>query len=139
MISFLQVIHSRYCDREPEIPAPSLYFIYGEAKEIHMKISHGEGGGSGPGDGSAPMTKADVTKRIEEAMKNHEPFTRQESSHEFEEFLDEWGDRPTDNCAFVVASDPLTFDKIWHPIPSHSILWCTKGQLPGMRYLKEDC
>ena len=132
------VILSRYCDKDPEIPPPSLYFAFGDATELNKILSKGDSMNAGPGDGSAlPMTRADVNKRIEEAMKNHEPLTKDhESFQEYQDFAEKWNGTPTDQCAFVVASDPLTFsEELWHPVPSNSILWCNKGGFPEMRQI----
>jgi glutamine amidotransferase len=137
------VIMTRYCDKTPHIPPPSLYFAFGLTKEIHKIIGDGgrSGTNDGPGDGSATpvLTKAENNRRIEEAMKKEEPIDEHQESTLCQSFLDEWEGKPTDDCALVVASDPLTFcENRWFPVPSNSILWCDKGGLPKMRKL-EGC
>ena len=130
------VIMSRFCDKDPNIPPPSLYFAFGEAEMIHRILGHGDATPAGPGDG-APMTRAEINKRIEDAMKDPTPLVHQESFNEYEDFVQEWLGRPTDKCAFVVSSDPLTFSKtLWHPVPANSILWCDKGKFPGMKLIE---
>ena len=80
------------------------------------------------------LTKADVNKRIEEAMKDDQLLKHKESLEAVDGFFESWQGKDLSNTAFIVASDPLTFcEDRWCPVPSNSILSCRRGELPQLR------
>jgi predicted glutamine amidotransferase len=129
----VSVVVSRYCDRNPHIPPPSLYFAYGKAAELHKALTHGAvSGDDGPGDGT-DISKASVNKMVQEHM------SKQKSFLEFEHCVDVWEEMDPSNNAFVVSSDPLTYcNQLWHPIPSNSLMYFRSGTMPGLIRMDEE-
>ena len=127
------VVVSRYCDRNPEIPPPSLYFAYGKAAELHKALTHGSvSGENGPGDGSQ-ISKASVNEMVREHMSKHQSFL------EFEHCVNDWEEMDPSDNAFCVASDPLTYcNQLWHPVPSNSLMYFQRGAMPGLIKMDEE-
>lgn len=57
------MVTSRFCDRHPEIPAPSLYFAFDFADRLRDGITRGVGLRStiGPGDGSGDVVASSIS------------------------------------------------------------------------------
>lgn len=120
------MVISRYCDKHPEIPAPSLYFAFDSAKVLRDGIAKGNGAGikkhQGPGDGSDnaaagsaipgenAIKKAAFAELVESGMK------RATSFQDFGDIYDKYRSMDVSKMAFCVSSDPLTFWYVRHPI-----------------------
>jgi len=162
------VVVSRYCDQDPTIPAPSLYFAFDRADTLRdglmrkqsCRDHHGPGDGSDssaqatshpgltthkkddavtpPDAASRPLTKGDFAQLVEKGMKRVTSFQEFGDVREKLEKLTEAGKLPLDEMAFCVSSDPLTFCDMWNPVPSNSIVYYSTGGLPETVLLSKE-
>jgi predicted glutamine amidotransferase len=135
------VICSRFCDKYPAVPPPSLYFAYGDAKQMQMELcdeeeqsvadnSHHSSDISGPvlagGEGSLEDDD-DIADAVEKDLSFQQSLPGK--------LLKEVD---PNTSAFIVSSDPLTKTSSqisWHRIAANSILCYTKGSMPRLYHM----
>jgi glutamine amidotransferase len=148
------MVVTRYCDKSPVIPAPSLYFAYGEAQELYAELMEDD----------AP-TPAHSSVSTHSSTSDFKSYNKQKSSasdaddntsqHSTEDESDSLGERvklklalstpgrifadidPNTAC-MVVCSTPLTRTHSWHRIPANAILYYTRGSFPELRLLRSS-
>jgi len=132
------VVVTRFCDKSPDVPPPSLYFAYGNSQHLYQELTSddpvlyvsqlsmsdgdSEHGGSSSGDGSEPESDF-----IEHTVDLAEHLSLPGTVYADVEPLE---------ASFIVASNPLTKTHTWHPMPKNSVMWCTRGSHPELRLLK---
>jgi predicted glutamine amidotransferase len=145
------MVVTRYCDRSPDVPPPSLYFAYGDAESLHHELTS---------QADVPLfatSKATPSRHASDidasshgstkGMDNADTASVSSSDSEFEEsqvILESAESRPgkvmedvdPETAAFIVASNPLTKTHLWHKLPQNSIMWCTRGSHPELRLLR---
>jgi glutamine amidotransferase len=132
------VVVTRFCDKSPEVPPPSLYFAYGNAQHLYQELTSddpvlfvqqlsegdSEHGGSAHGDGTDSDVSVDfIETTVDLGTHLSLPGTV-------------YADVEPSEASFIVASNPLTKTHTWHPMPKNSVMWCTRGSHPELRLLK---
>ena len=128
------VVVTRYCDKSPQVPPPSLYFAYGNAAKLaHEMVAE---------DAILDEQQSDSEKKDSDSQSVVSDSVSDFHVHPI--CLDCHVSMPGVNlnevdpaqAIFCVASCPLTRTHSWHPMPQNSIMWCTKGSFPEMHLLK---
>jgi glutamine amidotransferase len=155
------MVVTRYCDdKDPlqEIPPPSLYFAFGDAKTLRDELTREQ-------PLHAPLFSKGATTTTT-ATNNSTPKRISSLEEEKKTTEDEDGDSSSDDsdgtfrerrvslhmqesmpgkimeqvdpltATFIVSSNPLTQTHCWHKMPRNSILWYTRGSHPELRLLK---
>lgn len=125
------VVCSRYCDKYPLEPPPSLYFAYGDAEQMHNELRH-EDVASEDEDEDTNSDDFDVEYDITDAIEKD--LSQQQSLPG--KLLSEVDPK---SSAFIVSSDPLTksnTELTWHRVAANSILCYTRGSIPRLYKLK---
>lgn len=143
------MVVTRYCDKSPEVPPPSLYFAYGTAHSLYHELTQEEADMNHlvPPNGSAMRgMESDINTDDGESVESG-------SSQNNEDWAERWAEHRVDlenslsrpgkvmeqvnsvTASFIVASNPLTKTHTWHPMPRNSIMWCTRGKHPELRKL----
>ena len=143
------MVVTRYCDKSPEIPPPSLYFAYGTAQSLYHELTHEQAP-------TSPPSMINMDSYISDSNSNYtsDDSVDESSSQELDDgWAEKWESRRVGllrtlsrpgkvmeqvnpvTASFIVASNPLTRTHTWHPMPRNSIMWCTRGQHPQMRKL----
>jgi hypothetical protein len=143
---------TRYCDKSPTVPPPSLYFAFGDALELHTELTTTEPSIPPPvllhhqsSSISTDDNNADTTKDSDYSHSKSDSSVS--SLSEYDEKLIEvdsyesqpgtiYADIDKNQASFIVASNPLTKTHTWHPMPKNSIMWYTRGSLPELRLLR---
>lgn len=134
------VVCSRFCDRYPEEPPPSLYYCYGDARQLQRELLdeenavNGHGGadsGSDSDDGSSSLENLSLSELRDAIEKD---LSQQES-------LPGTLLKDVDpaHCGLIVSSDPLVKVNTklsWHRMAANSILCYTRGDIPRLYHLK---
>lgn len=132
------VVVTRFCDKSPQVPPPSLYFAFGDAKALENELINEE---------------ADPVFNEKDDSKKDDPDSDSGSgngSNEDEEGLGSpvdlvfkvsapgkiYADIDRNSASFIVSSCPLTRTHTWNPMPKNSIMWYTRGSFPELRMLK---
>jgi len=131
------MVVTRFCDKSPDIPPPSLYFAFGNARKLMHELT------------SEQITPifASPHKHQPSSCSSDSSDTGSVDSDGFESktiTLDQKESRPgkvmedvnPTTAAFIVSSNPLTNSHTWHPMPNNSIMWCTRGCHPELRVLR---
>lgn len=123
------VVCSRFCDKYPEFPPPSLYFAYGDAEQMSRELRDE--------NNVAELHSDDGTEDIDpeeaEADAVEKDLSQQQSLPG--KLLNEVD---PNSCAFVVSSDPLTkstTELMWHRLAANSIICYTRGSIPRLHKL----
>lgn len=125
------VVCSRFTDKYPLVPPPSLYFAYGESEIMKQELCDEENGGT---DGNATEDEegdesdADTSDAVEKDLSHQQSLPGK--------LLKEVDPAA---AAFIVSSDPLTKSTSqihWHRIAANSILCYTRGSIPRLYKLK---
>lgn len=139
------MVVTRYCDKSPEIPPPSLYFAYGTAQSMYNELTRETY--EPPPMTSLTPSDTDETGELSDSGSEDSPqlLGEQWGEHWAEHRVGLGGSlsRPGKvmeevnpvTASFIVASNPLTKTHMWHPMPRNSIMWCTRGKHPEMRKL----
>ena len=140
------MVVTRFCDKSPEIPPPSLYFAYGTASSLYRELTHDEA--PPPPTPAFQSMDSEVTDDTESVDSGNTSSVGLE-----EDWAEKWAERRVGllnslsrpgkvmeqvnpvTASFIVASNPLTKTHTWHPMPRNSIMWCTRGKHPEMRKL----
>jgi glutamine amidotransferase len=124
------VICSRFCDKYPLVAPPSLYFAYGDAKQMQDELCNEDMNGGLDDD-----TESGYDTNGEEDIDHVE----KDLSEQFSlpgKLLKEVDPK---SSAFIVASDPLTKTNAqlsWHRVAANSIITYTRGSMPRLFHLK---
>lgn len=144
------MVVTRYCNKAPEIAPPSLYFTFGEARELYEELTKGEIPPPTSPSHSSSVDLKSLNKQKSSAGSTSSDMT-DESQHS-EDDSDKEDERiklklalstpgrifaevdPKMAC-MVVCSTPLTRTHSWHRIPANAILYYTRGSFPELRLL----
>lgn len=133
------MVITRFCDKSPEVPPPSLYFAYGTAQRLLDELTHEDpvlfvSSQSTHGSVSADdLSTKDSDSEPEMEMYDEKPvLLDQHESRPGRLFSDV---DPAAAC-FIVASNPLTRTHTWTPLPKNSIMWYERGSIPELRLLR---
>ena len=141
------VVVTRYCDRSPSVPPPSLYFAFGESESLYYELTHEEPVIQYEKQSSAISSRDSGTALDSMGRGSSHGDPADSSSSEYEEKAVEleyheslpgvvFTDVDPTTASFLVASNPLTRTHIWHPMPRNSVMWCVRGSHPELRLLK---
>ena len=136
-------IATRFCDKWPEIPPPSLYFSFPCEKELDIELDGAPV--DTPGDGSSEATSTHFS-----AESDHQnDFLRREDRRERIEAFFKSCASTVHTRSLLVASEPSTVscsrspstapDQHWFPMPANSLLAFSagKGQVPKLFKLED--
>ena len=129
------VVVTRFCDKSPDVPPPSLYFAYGNTQHLYEELTSDD-----------PVL---YVQQLSDSDSEHSGSQGDGSDSE-NEFIEQtvdlnhhlslpgtiYSDVDPSEASFIVASNPLTKTHTWHPMPKNSVMWCTRGSHPEMRLLK---
>ena len=133
------VICSRFCDKYPAVPPPSLYFAYGDAKQMQLELcdeenqtmsdssTHGSDFSGQSLAGGEETLEVDLGDAVEKDLSGQQALPGK--------LLKEVD---PNTSAFIVSSDPLTKTSSqisWHRIAANSILCYTKGSMPRLYHM----
>jgi len=131
------VCTTRFCDKNPIVAPPSLYFAYGTAATLYAELTsedpvayvtqHSASDTEPTTDSEAEGDTSDSEALVEKNVVLHHHESRPGK------LMQEVN--PATACC-IVASNPLTRTHTWHKLPANSILWCTRGSLPELRLLR---
>jgi glutamine amidotransferase len=149
------MVVTRYCDKSPTIPAPSLYFAYGYADDLYHEITeeephvpihsthpsavdvtHSYGkqhSSNGSNNGDADNSTVHTNSSEEEDTEDMEPVKLKYALSTPGRIF---GDIDPKKACLVVCSTPLTRTHSWHRIPANAILYYKRGCFPELRLLK---
>ena len=134
------MVVTRFCDKSPDIPPPSLYFAFGTAKHLYEELTSEK-----ELHVLNHRTSSDESDKEENSSVDSELSEGNTRIYE-EKLVDLEGresrpgkvmvDVDPSTASFIVASNPLTRTHTWHPMPRNSIMWCTRGKHPELRLLR---
>lgn len=124
------LICSRFCDKYPLIPPPSLYFAFGDPDLMQKELTN-------PDEGSAIDDDASLEDEFfDEQQDAIEKDLSQQTSLPGKLL----GEVDKTSCAFIVASNPLTKENKdslqWHRVAANSIISYTRGSIPRLYKLQ---
>ncbi|KAG7359295.1 glutaminyl-tRNA synthetase [Nitzschia inconspicua] len=128
------IICSRFCDKYPEVPPPSLYFAYGDAKQMQLELCDEENKSVDESHHHSDNGSAiddDGEDDIQDAVEKDLSFQQSLPGKLLKEV-------DPSSCAFIVSSDPLTktsSEISWHRVAANSILCYTRGSIPRLYHL----
>ena len=129
------MVVTRYCDKNPDIPPPSLYFAYGTAQSLHHELTKEEAPSLYCTKQSNTDSSSDLSSYDDNGSEDDERIVQLEyESRPGKQMVDV----DPAVASFIVASNPLTKTHTWHPMPRNSIMWCTKGFHPELRLLRRN-
>jgi len=140
------VVCSRFCDKYPQEAPPSLYYCYGDAKQLEQELldeDNASQAGGGDGGGSSAASRADSSSDTDDTL----DLTRDEHRDAIEKDLSEQTSLPgkllrevdPSSSALIISSDPLVKSSTqlsWHRMAANSILCYTRGDIPRLYHLK---
>jgi len=132
------MVVTRFCDKNPSIPPPSLYFAFGNSQRLYDELTSEE-----PVLSPASSSSAELSSNLESDV-SVESESETETYNEKVVSLGNRESRPGRVCSdvdpetacLIVASNPLTRTHTWHRLPSNSIMWYTRGSFPELRLLR---
>ena len=157
------MVVTRYCDKSPTVPAPSLYFAYGYAQDLYHEITeeepqpivngishhHSSGvdvahsygkqhssNGSTAGSSNGDIDGASVNTNSEDEENGDEDMEPVKLKYALSTPGRIFGDIDPKMACLVVCSTPLTRTHSWHRIPANAILYYKRGCFPELRLLK---
>ena len=145
------LVVTRYCNKSPHIPPPSLYFAYGEARELYHELTEGEEPIPVHSTSSSNEDLEKTYGKQKSSLGGSDSDAQQGSSSEEEESEDLervklkyalstpgrlFADIDPKMACMVVCSTPLTRTHSWHRIPANAILYYTRGAVPELRLLR---
>lgn len=134
------MVVTRFCDKSPDIPPPSLYFAFGTAKHLYEELTNEKGSLF-----SIPRSSTEESDKEETSSDDSDESGSNTSNYDEKAIhLERHESRPgkvlvdvdPTKASFIVASNPLTKTHTWHPMPRNSIMWCTRGKHPELRLLR---
>jgi glutamine amidotransferase len=135
------MVATRFCDKSPDIPPPSLYFAFGTAQHLYHELTNEKAELLLASDkASSEDSEKDETASIDSDDSGSNASTYDEKAIYLEGHESRPGKVMVDvdptTASFIVASNPLTKTHTWHPMPRNSIMWCTRGMHPELRLLR---
>ena len=153
------LVVTRFCDKSPHVMPPSLYYAYGNVKELTEEITSKnpqlyvrqattESSMAGETASESESESDDVAAASEESCSHttgSNSFLDGDATYDempidllMRESLPglQYGQVDPLQSTFVVASNPLTNTHTWNPMPRNSIMWCTRGHAPELRLLR---
>ena len=135
------MVVTRFCDKNPDIPPPSLYFAFGTAKHLYNELTNENGPLLST---TARISTEDSDKEESSSVDSDQSDSSTSNYDEKAIHLEGHESRPgkvlvdvdPTTASFIVASNPLTKTHTWHPMPRNSIMWCTRGKHPELRLLR---
>lgn len=142
------MVVTRFCDKSPQVLPPSLYFAYAQVDELTGEmtsvdpkkfVSDLANKADGEIDGSALEEEANPTDTSATTDEEEPTYDELPIHLLLRESLPglHYQDVDPSTAAFVVASCPLTKTHTWNPMPRNSIMWCSRGQIPELRLLRD--
>jgi predicted glutamine amidotransferase len=159
------VVVTRFCDKSPNVPPPSLYFAFGDATKLHYELTTELQDHSTPITQSHNVATSSTLHHQSSSVPGDDPTLSSSSStpgpngsgddtvsvgsSDYDERpvnVDTYESKPgtiyTDinpsKASLIVASNPLTKTHTWHPMPKNSLLWYQRGSLPELRLLRHS-
>lgn len=132
------VICSRFCDKYPAVAPPSLYFAYGDAKQMQLELCDEENDSVSDDSQHASEAASSVAGGEEEEGADIADAVEKDLSHQQSLPGKLLKEVDPSSCAFIVSSDPLTktsSEISWHRIAANSILCYTRGSIPRLYHL----
>lgn len=144
------MVVTRYCDKSPAIPAPSLYFAYGDAQELYHELTEEEPQPHMPTHpSSVDLSHSYGKQHSSVAGDTTDSSVHTSSEDEESEDLEPvklkyalstpgriFADIDPQRACLVVCSTPLTRTHSWHRIPANAILYYKRGSFPELRLLR---
>lgn len=145
------MVVTRYCNKSPTIPAPSLYFAYGESQELYHELTTAEEPISVHSTHSSSLEMHKFGKQkssadsVDTGETNHSSGSEDDESEDLERVKLKYAlstpgrifaDIDPSTACMVVCSTPLTRTHSWHRIPANAILYYTRGSFPELRLLR---
>mmetsp|Transcript_16210 Transcript_16210/g.44594 ORF Transcript_16210/g.44594 Transcript_16210/m.44594 type:complete len:395 (+) Transcript_16210:128-1312(+) len=132
------VVCSRFCDKYPLVPPPSLYFCYGEAEQMKQELLSddnllNDGGDSDPNESDTDGASTDGSSGYYNTLREDAIEKDLSQQQSLPGKLLSQVDPLT--AAFIVSSDPLTkttSQLSWHRVAANSILCYTRGSIPRL-------
>jgi glutamine amidotransferase len=145
------MVVTRFCDKSPDIPPPSLYFAFGDTQTLIHELTNEQqgtplfspksdatvdqaGNGSSSNNDSehgSSDSKSDSAS-TGESIYGEQVVPIEEAESQPGKVLHEVNPA---TASFIVSSNPLTKTHTWHKMPRNSIMWCTRGAHPELRLL----
>lgn len=131
------IVATRFCDKSPRVPPPSLYMAFGNAERLYYELTHED----------ATLEAESVNNNTsDDNSSDDDGLAEGEDYAEKQVCLTNAESRPgrlynevdPATACLIVASCPLTKTHTWTPLPKNSILWYERGQLPELRLLKHE-
>ena len=129
------MVCSRFCDKYPQEPPPSLYYCYGDANQLREELLGEENASRGPGmesgnesDDTLDLTRDEHRDAIERDLSQQESLPGK--------LLKEVDPA---SSGLIVSSDPLVKSSTqlsWHRMAANSILCYTRGDIPRLYHLQ---
>ena len=122
------VVCSRFCDKYPLMPPPSLYFAYGDAAQMKAELLDEFIAGKDDDDEAASSDDMDSEQDDKDAVERDLSFQPSLPGKIIAEVDQQ-------SAAFIVASDPLTKSNSeihWHRVAANSIMCYTRGSIPRL-------
>ena len=134
------MVVTRFCDKNPDIPPPSLYFAFGTAKHLYHELTNENGPPFSTPRISTEESDKEETSSVDSDQSGSSTSNYDEKAIHLEGHESRPGkvlvDVDPTTASFIVASNPLTKTHTWHPMPRNSIMWCTRGKHPELRLLR---
>ena len=132
------IVVTRFCDKSPRIPPPSLYFAYGQASELYEELTARDPVGY-VAQNSDTELESDADGENDDDDDEKE-FDEKPVVLQMRDSLPglHFADVDPKDSTLVVASNPLTKTHTWYPMPKNSIMWCTRGSMPELRLLLRE-
>jgi len=128
------VLTSRFCDKWPNVPPPSLYFSYAHSGELREELASSSDN-AGPGDGSG---NAEQAAKMDTLLDDAHGVESERWTKDVE-FLQQTR-LDSQSRALLVASEPSTMGSklSWLCMPANSLLVYTKtqGHFPNLEHLQ---
>lgn len=138
------LVVTRFCNKNPNVPPPSLYFAFGNAQRLNDELISED-----PILFASQQNSTSTDDLNETDRSSHGGFDYSGSDNMYDEKaidLEHHESRPGRlysevdpvTACFIVASTPLTRTHTWHHMHKNSIMWYTRGQsYPELRLLQE--
>lgn len=133
------VVCSRFTDKYPQEAPPSLYFAYGDAKQMRVELCDEEVVPDTAVDTQSNADSEDMGDvSLHSSGESHADAVEKDLSHQQSLPGTLLKDVDKTAAAFIVSSNPLTKTSsviTWHRIAANSILCYTRGQIPRLHKL----
>lgn len=134
------VVATRFCDKSPDVPPPSLYFAFGDSRGLYHELTSDQPPypkTTSIGSDFSEEKKSDDTS-VSNASTDSSDFDVKVVDLELKESKlgIQMIDVDPSTATLIICSNPLTTEThTWHKMPHNSIMWCTRGKHPELRLL----